>query len=178
MISLEQIRLLEGKISRAIELIRVLKDENATLRRGLDSAQKRMKELETLVDGLKADQKEIESVIVRTLRHLDDLEDGAGTAAAHAAPAAEEKSPPARPAPVPPQVPPQAAVSGGRPQAATGMAPEKRAAPLEGTEKRAAPLEGTEKRAALPEGTEKRAAPLEGTEKRAGVPSKDELDIF
>ena len=75
MISLEQIRLLEGKISRAIELIRVLKDENATLRRGLDSAQKRMRELESLVDGFKADQKEIESVIVRTLRHLDDLED-------------------------------------------------------------------------------------------------------
>ena len=77
MISLEQIRLLEGKISRAIELIRALKDENAALRRGLDSAQKRMKELEALVDGFKADQKEIESVIVRTLRHLDDLEDDA-----------------------------------------------------------------------------------------------------
>ena len=59
MISLEQIRLLESKITRAVELIRVLKEENGTLRRGLESAQKRMKELETLVDGFKTDQKEI-----------------------------------------------------------------------------------------------------------------------
>jgi hypothetical protein len=169
MISLEQIRLLEGKISRAIELIRVLKDENATLRRGLDSAQKRMKELETLVDGLKADQKEIESVIVRTLRHLDDLDDGAAAGAAPvAAAAAAERSPAPRPAPVSSQASPQAAVTGTRPLAAADIVPEKRAAPLEGIEKRAAPLEGIEKR----------AAPLEGIEKRAGVPSKDELDIF
>ena len=77
MITLEQIKLLEGKITRAIELIRVLKEENSTLRRGLDSAQKRMKELESLVEGFKADQKEIESVIVRTLRNLDELEEAA-----------------------------------------------------------------------------------------------------
>jgi peptidoglycan hydrolase CwlO-like protein len=75
MITLEQIRLLESKITRAIELIRVLKEENSTLRKGLESAQKRMKELESLVDGFKTDQKEIESVIVRTLQHLDDLEE-------------------------------------------------------------------------------------------------------
>lgn len=77
MISLEQIRLLEQKVTSAVELIRVLKEENATLRRGLDSAQRRMKELETLVEGFKTDQREIESAIVRTLRHLDDLEESA-----------------------------------------------------------------------------------------------------
>jgi hypothetical protein len=77
MITLEQIRLLEGKITRAIDLIRVLKEENGTLRKGLESAQKRMKELETLVDGFKTDQKEIESVIVRTLHNLDELEESA-----------------------------------------------------------------------------------------------------
>ncbi len=80
MITLEQIRLLEGKITRAIELIRVLKEENSTLRKGLESAQKRMKELESLVDGFKTDQREIESVIVRTLQHLDELEEAATTA--------------------------------------------------------------------------------------------------
>ena len=79
MITLEQIRLLEGKITRAIDLIRVLKEENATLRKGLESAQKRMKELEALVDGFKTDQKEIESVIVRTLHNLDELEENAVT---------------------------------------------------------------------------------------------------
>lgn len=77
MITLEQIRLLESKITRAIELIKVLKEENGTLRKGLESAQKRMKELETLVDGFKTDQREIETVIVRTLRNLDDLEESA-----------------------------------------------------------------------------------------------------
>jgi len=79
MITLEQIRLLESKITRAIELIRVLKEENSTLRRGLESAQDRMKELETLVESFKTDQKEIESVIVRTLQHLDDLEEAAAS---------------------------------------------------------------------------------------------------
>ena len=77
MITLEQIRLLESKIARAIELIRVLKEENGTLRKGLESAQKRMKELEGLVDGFQADQNEIETVIVRTLRNLDELEESA-----------------------------------------------------------------------------------------------------
>ncbi len=77
MITLEQIRLLESRITRAIDLIRVLKDENSTLRRGLESAQKRMKELEALVEGFKTDQQEIESVILRTLHTLDELEEGA-----------------------------------------------------------------------------------------------------
>ena len=82
MITLEQIRLLESKITRALELIRVLKEENTTLRKGLESAQRRMKELETLVDGFKTDQKEIESVIVRTLHNLDELEESAVSGAA------------------------------------------------------------------------------------------------
>jgi hypothetical protein len=85
MISLEQIRLLESRITRALELIRVLKEENSTLRRGLESAQKRMRELEALVDGLKTDQREIESIIVRTLHNLDDLEETAAGGASGAA---------------------------------------------------------------------------------------------
>ena len=99
MISLEQIRLLEQKVTSAVELIRVLKEENATLRRGLDSAQRRMKELETLVEGFKTDQKEIESVIVRTLHNLDDLEESAA-GAAREKPAARPE-PPARHAEAP-----------------------------------------------------------------------------
>jgi methyl-accepting chemotaxis protein len=94
MITLEQIRLLEGKITRAIELIRVLKEENGTLRKGLESAQKRMKELETLVDGFKTDQKEIESVIVRTLHNLDELEESAAAARNGEHPAASAPSTP------------------------------------------------------------------------------------
>ncbi len=92
MISLEQIRLLEQKVTGAVELIRVLKEENATLRRGLDSAQRRMKELETLVEGFKTDQREIETAIVRTLRNLDDLEESAAAAAA-GAPSRDDAAP-------------------------------------------------------------------------------------
>ena len=92
MITLEQIRLLESKITRALELIRVLKDENSTLRKGLESAQRRMRELETLVDGFKTDQKEIESVIVRTLHNLDELEESAAAPAAAAAAVRGESS--------------------------------------------------------------------------------------
>jgi len=87
MITLEQIRLLESKITRALDLIRVLKEENSTLRKGLESAQRRMRELETLVDGFKTDQKEIESVIVRTLHNLDELEESAAASAGPATPA-------------------------------------------------------------------------------------------
>jgi len=137
MISLEQIRLLEGKITRAIELIHVLKDENATLRRGLDSAQKRMKELESLVDGFKADQKEIESVIVRTLRHLDDLEEGSGAA---------ERGP--AHAPIPRATAPQAGPAAAAP--ATPAASPMEEEPQELEKRAGAPLEGMEKRAGAP----------------------------
>jgi FtsZ-binding cell division protein ZapB len=135
MISLEQIRLLEAKISRAIDLIRVLKEENAALRRGLDSAQKRMKELEGLVDGFKADQKEIESVIIRTLKNLDELEEAAAGKKQDAprhAPSSPPPSPP--PPPAAPGYPPRggAQADASRPAgtasqtgaAQTGAAPE------------------------------------------------------
>lgn len=121
MISLEQIRLLESRITRALDLIRVLKEENSTLRKGLESAQKRMRELESLVDGFKMDQKEIESIIVRTLHNLDDLEEsaassrsasagsaaagagsaGAGAAAGSASLREQRQAAPARPAAAP-----------------------------------------------------------------------------
>ena len=113
MITLEQIKLLENKITRAIELIRVLKEENSTLRKGLESAQKRMKELESLVDGFKTDQREIESVIVRALQHLDELEEAASAArkpdsnGKRPSSAAEEPPRPARPRLVRPPVRPR-----------------------------------------------------------------------
>jgi len=133
MITLEQIRLLESKITRAIDLIRVLKEENSTLRKGLESAQKRMRELETLVDGFKTDQKEIESVIVRTLHNLDELEESAAATGA----AAEGGIRPGgiQPAGAPPGVkrtesrigaaspPPPRTAAGMPPGAAAGMPP-------------------------------------------------------
>jgi hypothetical protein len=135
MITLEQIRLLESKITRAIELIRILKDENGTLRKGLESAQKRMKELEVLVDGFKTDQREIESVIVRTLHNLDELEESAaaGKRSEHAgaSSASAPASPPA--APTPSSAPSAPVASALKSEAAESHPP--RRAPVEATEK-------------------------------------------
>jgi FtsZ-binding cell division protein ZapB len=118
MITLEQIRLLEGKITKAIELIRILKEENSTLRKGLESAQKRMKELESLVDGFKTDQKEIESVIVRTLRTLDELEESSVTKRQERTQGGVAAAPGGNPAAAPGGNP--AAAPGGNPAAAPG----------------------------------------------------------
>jgi predicted nucleic acid-binding Zn-ribbon protein len=75
MISLEQIRLLETRINKAVELIRSLKDENKTLRRAVNANQSRMRELEKLVGDFKSDQQEIEQCILRALENLDRLEE-------------------------------------------------------------------------------------------------------
>jgi hypothetical protein len=80
MISLEQIRLLEAKVTKAVELIKSLREENASLRRTLDSAQGRMQELEKLVGEFKADQKEIERGVLRAIESLEELEDEIGEA--------------------------------------------------------------------------------------------------
>jgi len=154
MISLEQIRLLESRITRALDLIRVLKEENSTLRKGLESAQKRMRELESLVDGFKTDQKEIESIIVRTLHNLDDLEEsaaGAGSASAGS--------------------PAGMAASGGSAGAAAGGASRR------GEQRQAAPARPAAAPAAAP------TAADNGAEEEASVAagpssSKEELDIF
>jgi FtsZ-binding cell division protein ZapB len=109
MISLEQIRLLEGKVTRAVELIRALKEENATLRRGLETAQRRMKELESLVEGFKADQKDIESAILRALGSLDELEESVASRGSRAPLEPARGRPDSAPAdPVPPDPAPAA----------------------------------------------------------------------
>jgi FtsZ-binding cell division protein ZapB len=89
MISLEQIRLLENRITKALERIHKLRNENEKLREenqalrgGIDSTNKRMKELEAMIDGFKTDQKEIEEIVVRALGTLDELEDGISPAPA------------------------------------------------------------------------------------------------
>lgn len=75
MISLEQIRLLEQKVQAAVARIGQLKQENATLKEHLSSYQKRIDELEVLVESFKADQGQIEQGILNALAQLDQLED-------------------------------------------------------------------------------------------------------
>ena len=75
MINLEQIRELESKIAKAVDLISVLRKENAVLQATLDKSQKRIEEFEQLIGSFKSDQFEIEKAILSALQKLDSLED-------------------------------------------------------------------------------------------------------
>ena len=98
MVSLEQVRQLEAKVNRAVEIIRALRDENRTLRRTVDASQARMKDLEDLVRVFKNDQAEIERGLVSAIHKLDLLEDGLD---ASQRPAAASVSSPTAAAPLP-----------------------------------------------------------------------------
>ena len=88
MINLEQVKLLEAKVTRAIDYVDSLSKENAVLRRQetelrqqeselqtkLESYQKRIDELEVLVTGFKDDQDRIEEGILSALDRLSKFE--------------------------------------------------------------------------------------------------------
>jgi peptidoglycan hydrolase CwlO-like protein len=81
MINLEQVKLLESKVSRAIDYVERMAKENAVLHRQeselqtrLESYQKRIDELEVLVSGFKDDQDRIEEGILSALDRLSQFE--------------------------------------------------------------------------------------------------------
>jgi len=75
MISLEQVKLLETKVSRAIDYVKKVTDENSSLKGKLDSYQKRIDELEVLVQQFKEEQNRIEDGILSALDRLNQFED-------------------------------------------------------------------------------------------------------
>ena len=82
MISLEQVKLLEARVAKAIEYVQRLSAENATLvseREGLQAKlevnQKRIGELELLVMRFKEDQGRIEDGIIAALDRLSQFEE-------------------------------------------------------------------------------------------------------
>jgi len=75
MITLEQIRTLEAKVQKAVELIEGLRSENSMLTKKLETYQKRIDELEILVEEFKQDQVQIEQGIIHALNQLEELED-------------------------------------------------------------------------------------------------------
>lgn len=98
MVTLEQIRQLDARVRRAIEVIGKLRDENYTLKNRLAEYQDRIEELEVLIANFKEDQSEIEQGIVHVISELEHLEDGPAAAKA-ATPAAKAASPEAPAAP-------------------------------------------------------------------------------
>jgi len=82
MITLEQVQLLETKVTRAIEYVQRLSAENTTLlserdglQKKLEMNQKRIDELEVLVMRFKEDQGRIEDGIIAALDRLSQFEE-------------------------------------------------------------------------------------------------------
>jgi chromosome segregation ATPase len=75
MVNLEQIKLLESKVTKTISYVKRVTDENIRLKEKLDSYQVRIDELEVLVMKFKEDQSQIEDGILSALDRLNQFED-------------------------------------------------------------------------------------------------------
>jgi septal ring factor EnvC (AmiA/AmiB activator) len=75
MISLEQVKLLESRVAKAIDYIKQITEEKKRLAATLQSYQKRIEELEVLVQRFKDDQGKIEAGILAALDRLNQFED-------------------------------------------------------------------------------------------------------
>jgi FtsZ-binding cell division protein ZapB len=83
MVSIEQVRLLESRVIKTIEYVDQVKEENALLKGKLDTCQKRIDELEVLIQRFKEDQTRIEEGIISSLDRLNKFEDDMGNAPEH-----------------------------------------------------------------------------------------------
>ena len=75
MVTLEQVKLLETKVSRTIDYVKNLTEENSALRNKLDSYQRRIDDLEVLIQRFREDQSKIEDGILSALDRLNQFED-------------------------------------------------------------------------------------------------------
>jgi hypothetical protein len=75
MLNLDQVRLLENRVEKAVGKIQSLTTENAHLRSQLSGLQARVGELEGLVRSFKDDQGRIEEGILNALDRLSAFED-------------------------------------------------------------------------------------------------------
>ena len=98
MITLEQVRQLEARVKRAVDLIDRLRGENTVLKERLEKNEHRLRELEDLVEGFRTDQDQIEEGIRDILNQLNSLEDGIHGEGAQPA---NDKVPPAQETPTP-----------------------------------------------------------------------------
>ena len=75
MVSLEQVKLLETKVAKAIDYVRRVNEENSSLKEKMNVCQSRVNELEALVQRFKDDQSRIEEGIISALERLNQFED-------------------------------------------------------------------------------------------------------
>jgi len=75
MVTLEQVKLLESKVTRTIDYVKKVTEENGKLKEKLDSYQKRIDDLELLIQRFREDQSRIEDGILSALDRLNQFED-------------------------------------------------------------------------------------------------------
>lgn len=104
MLNLDQVRLLESKVERAVQMIKSLHTEKDSLKKEIEVRDKRISELEKLIVAFKDDQSKIEEGIINALNQLSAFEDASYTRKNEARPQAAETE-----MPVPSQEPAPAA---------------------------------------------------------------------
>ncbi|MDR2803338.1 MAG: cell division protein ZapB [Treponema sp.] len=72
---MEQVRQLESRVAKAIDYVNKVTDENTLLKTKLDNYQKRIDELEVLIQRFREDQGRIEEGIISALERLNQFED-------------------------------------------------------------------------------------------------------
>ena len=106
MLNLDQVRLLESKVERAVQMIKSLHTEKDSLKKEIELRDKRISELEKLIVAFKDDQSKIEEGIINALNQLSAFEDASYTRKNEVRPQAAETE-----TPVPSQEPAPAAPS-------------------------------------------------------------------
>ena len=92
MVTLEQVKLLDQRITRTIDFVKKVSGENALLKGKQNSYKKRIAELEKLIQQFKDDQGQIEEKFLSAFNRLNEIEDALGTAFNGDAPTALDKT--------------------------------------------------------------------------------------
>ena len=105
MVSLEQVKLLDSKVSRLISYIKKANEENLQLKERLNSYQKRIEELEVIVKQFKLEQSKIEDGILSALDRLNQFEDALESKlSVESKPSTESRPPAGAPPPAPARI--------------------------------------------------------------------------
>ncbi|WP_147623972.1 cell division protein ZapB [Treponema denticola] len=90
MLNLDQVRLLENKVERAVQMIKSLHTEKDALKKEIEARDRRISELEKLIIVFKDDQSKIEEGIINALNQLSAFEDASYTKKHEMRPSASE----------------------------------------------------------------------------------------
>jgi len=99
MVSLEQVKLLESKVTQAIDYVKKVTGENLQLKEKLAKQKKRVEELEAQAQQYKENQSRIEDGILSALDRLNQFEDALEVKFTQQGKPALDKPAPEKPAP-------------------------------------------------------------------------------